>query len=104
RIEHEVVRPAQQPLIRVCIQRLDSARLQVDRLNATPLVVTGLESRHHGIPTLVPLESTIIADIASSVRSDRRAIRATAQRRDYKHFAVWTHTAQRLARNLHKDD
>src|SRR4029453_14543003 len=77
-IEHEVVRPAQRPLIRVRVQRCNGACLQVDRLNAAPLVVATLESRHHGTPTPVPLEPSIVADIAPPVRTNRRAIRTTA--------------------------
>src|SRR5262249_9238963 len=82
----------------------DLARLQVDALDAAADVVVRLVPRHDDAAHVVPLEATVVADVARAVRPDRRAVRPAAALADDGDLPVPRHAREGAATDLDDDD
>jgi hypothetical protein len=79
----------------------DQYRDLTNRLELTewnPVVWIGRLFTLDTIPTLVPLEASVVADIAPPVRSDGRPIWATAKLCDHCDFTICINSAQPIHR------
>jgi hypothetical protein len=88
----------------VRIQRLHGARVEVNSLDAPPLIAGILEPWHNGIATLMPFEAAIVADVAPPVWPYGSAIRAATEAGKHGYRTVCMHATQGLTRDLDQHD
>ena len=103
-IEDDVVRTAQRNAVAFGIEVRDRPVRQVDALDLARLVIIGRPVRNRHPVIVEPFEPAIVADIDRAVRTDGRAIRASAKFGDDLDLAVRRHPRQCLPFDLDEDD
>ena len=73
-VEDQVVRAAKRPAIAGGVEIGHLPRGEVDALDATADVIRRLVAWHDDAAHVVPFEAAVVADVASAVRPDRRAV------------------------------